>query len=161
MSTVVLQISHASKLQCEMSQQSLTCDWERSLTPSARRRKQGPAAASCCRVCQPQHDAAPRGKKRPKVGHDALTPIRKAFILRQRAFVWPLIGTLSPCLCGFLHFPQGQPVMSQKKTQIKSCVPTSSNGHVHLPVGFFHLCTISLFAPNISLDSGDLWFMES
>lgn len=66
MSTVVLQISHASKLQCEMSQQSLTCDWERSLTPSAWRRKQGPAAASCCRVCQPQHDAAPRGKKRPQ-----------------------------------------------------------------------------------------------
>lgn len=49
----------------------------------------------------------------------------------------PLIfDGFSPCLCSFLHFPQGQPVLSQK-TQIKSLFPPHQTDTCSFQLGVF------------------------
>lgn len=87
--------------------------------------KQGPAAASCCRLCQRQHDAVSVGNTAQKfvtAEQPSINRYPESIYFTLRHTCLPLILMVSPCLCSFLHFPQGQPVFSQK-TQIKSLFP--------------------------------------
>lgn len=55
----------------------------------------------------------------------------KAFILGRGAFVCLGFFMVPPCLCSFLHFPQGQLVFLSQNAPNQIIVPTSSSRHMH------------------------------